>query len=238
MCIRDSYQGHYKLKVHSILLAGGSSDRFNNEENKVYFPIGGKPALSWALETLDNSDKVDSILLVVRDEDWDKTNNVIELVNPNKLSGVTIGGDTRHESEYQGLAYLKERPDVSEEDLILIHDGARPLLPSYLLDELIDVAIKYGASAPGFNSDNLMKKQEFKKEEIQETIVEIQTPQIFPASELWKSYELAKLDNWQAVDTTECVSKYSELEAVVIPGDPRNMKVTFIEDIFELEQMI
>jgi len=226
------------LKVHSILLAGGSSDRFNNEENKVYFPIGGKPALSWALETLDNSDKVDSILLVVRDEDWEKTNNVIELVNPNKLSGVTIGGDTRHESEYQGLAYLRERPDVNEEDLILIHDGARPLLPSYLLDELIDVAIKYGASAPGFNSDNLMKKQEFKKEEIQETIVEIQTPQIFPASELWKSYELAKLDKWQAVDTTECVSKYSELEAVVIPGDPRNMKVTFIEDIFKLEQMI
>tara|TARA_B100002019_G_scaffold38907_1_gene32625 strand:+ start:66 stop:746 length:681 start_codon:yes stop_codon:yes gene_type:complete len=226
------------LKVHSILLAGGSSDRFNNEENKVYFPIGGKPALSWALETLDNSDKVDSILLVVRDEDWEKTNNVIELVNPNKLSGVTIGGDTRHESEYQGLAYLKERPDVNEEDLILIHDGARPLLPSYLLDELIDVAIKYGASAPGFNSNNLMKKEEFKKEEIQETIVEIQTPQIFPASELWKSYELAKLDNWQAVDTTECVSKYSELEAVVIPGDPRNMKVTFIEDIFKLEQMI
>ena len=226
------------MKVHSILLAGGSSDRFNNEENKVYFPIGGKPALSWALETLDNSDKVDSILLVVRDEDWEKTNNVIELVNPGKFSGVTIGGNTRHESEYQGLTYLKERPDVSEEDLILIHDGARPLLPNYLLDELINVAIKYGASAPGNNSNNLMKKEEFNKKEMQETIVEVQTPQIFPASELWKSYELAKLDNWQALDTTECVSKYSELEAVVIPGDPRNMKVTFIEDIFILEEMI
>ena len=226
------------MKVHSILLAGGSSDRFNNEENKVYFPIGGKPALSWALETLDNSDKVDSILLVVRDEDWEKTNNVIELVNPGKLSGVTIGGNTRHESEYQGLTYLKERPDVSEEDLILIHDGARPLLPNYLLDELINVAIKYGASAPGNNSNNLMKKEEFNKKEMQETIVEVQTPQIFPASELWKSYELAKLDNWQALDTTECVSKYSELEAVVIPGDPRNMKVTYIEDIFILEDMI
>ncbi|MFL2710785.1 MAG: 2-C-methyl-D-erythritol 4-phosphate cytidylyltransferase [Candidatus Actinomarina sp.] len=226
------------MKVHSILLAGGSSDRFNNEENKVYFPIGGKPALSWALETLDNSDKVDSILLVVRDEDWEKTNNVIELVNPGKLSGVTIGGNTRHESEYQGLTYLKERPDVSEEDLILIHDGARPLLPNYLLDELINVAIKYGASAPGNNSNNLMKKEEFNKKEMQETIVEVQTPQIFPASELWKSYELAKLDNWQALDTTECVSKYSELEAVVIPGDPRNMKVTYIEDIFILEEMI
>ena len=226
------------MKVHSILLAAGSSDRFNNEENKVYFPIGGKPALSWALETLDNSDKVDSILLVVRDEDWEKTNNVIELVNPGKLSGVTIGGNTRHESEYQGLTYLKERPDVSEEDLILIHDGARPLLPNYLLDELINVAIKYGASAPGNNSNNLMKKEEFNKKEMQETIVEVQTPQIFPASELWKSYELAKLDNWQALDTTECVSKYSELEAVVIPGDPRNMKVTYIEDIFILEEMI
>jgi len=226
------------LKVHAILLAGGSSDRFNNEENKVYFPIGGKPALSWALETLDQSEKVDSILLVVRDEDWDKTNNVIELTNPKKLAGVAVGGNTRHESEYQGLANLKEREDVDEEDLILIHDGARPLLPIYLLDELIDVATKYGASAPGFNSENLMKKDNLNSNTKQETIVEIQTPQIFPASELWKSYELAKLDNWQAVDTTECVSKYSELEAVVIPGDPRNMKVTFIEDIFKLETMI
>ena len=84
----------------------------------------------------------------------------------------------------------------------------------------------------------LIANEEFNKKEMQETIVEIQTPQIFPASELWKSYELAKLDNWQALDTTECVSKYSELEAVVIPGDPRNMKVTFIEDIFILEEMI
>ena len=226
------------MKVHSILLAGGSSDRFNNEENKVYFPIGGKPALSWALETLDKSERVDSILLVVRDEDWDKTNNVIELTNPKKLTGVAVGGNTRHQSEYQGLANLKEREDVDEEDLILIHDGARPLLPIYLLDELIEVATKYGASAPGFNSENLMKKDNLNDDAKHKTIVEIQTPQIFPASELWKSYELAKLDKWQAVDTTECVSKYSELEAVVIPGDPRNMKVTFIEDIFTLETMI
>ena len=226
------------MKVHSILLAGGSSDRFNNEENKVYFHIGGKPALSWALETLDKSERVDSILLVVRDEDWDKTNNVIELTNPKKLIGVAVGGNTRHQSEYQGLANLKEREDVDEEDLILIHDGARPLLPIYLLDELIEVATKYGASAPGFNSENLMKKDNLNDDAKHKTIVEIQTPQIFPASELWKSYELAKLDNWQAVDTTECVSKYSELEAVVIPGDPRNMKVTFIEDIFTLETMI
>ena len=226
------------MKVHSILLAGGSSDRFNNEENKVYFPIGGKPALSWALETLDKSERVDSILLVVRDEDWDKTNNVIELTNPKKLIGVAVGGNTRHQSEYQGLANLKEREDVDEEDLILIHDGARPPLPIYLLDELIEVATKYGASAPGFNSENLMKKGNSNDNTKHKTIVEIQTPQIFPASELWKSYELAKLDNWQAVDTTECVSKYSELEAVVIPGDPRNMKVTFIEDIFTLETMI
>jgi len=226
------------MKVHAILLAGGSSNRFNNDENKVYFPIGGKPALSWPLATLEDSGKVDSILLVIRDEDWEKTNIVIDLVNPKKLIGITNGGNTRHESEYEGLNYLKQRTEVSEEDLILIHDGARPLLPKQLLDELIDVAIKYGASAPGFNSENLMKKNSKENQNNSETIVEIQTPQVFPASELWKSYELAKLDNWQAVDTTECVSKYSELEAVVIPGDQRNMKVTFIEDIFKLEQII
>ena len=140
------------MKTHAILLAGGSSARFTDEENKVYFPVGRKPALCWPLETLEKSEYVDSILLVVREEDWEKTNIVIELVETNKLIGITAGGKTRHESEYEGLMYLKNSGNVSENDLILIHDGARPLLPMYLLDELIEVAKRNGASAPGFNS--------------------------------------------------------------------------------------
>ena len=227
------------MKTHAILLAGGSSARFTDEENKVYFPVGRKPALCWPLETLEKSEYVDSILLVVREEDWEKTNIVIELVETNKLIGITAGGKTRHESEYEGLMYLKNSGNVSENDLILIHDGARPLLPMYLLDELIEVAKRNGASAPGFNSKNLsVKSTSDKKYSLEETIVELQTPQVFPADELWKSYELARLDDWQAVDTTECVSKYAGREAVIVPGDPKNMKVTFIEDIFELEKII
>ena len=227
------------MKTHAILLAGGSSARFTDEENKVYFPVGRKPALCWPLETLEKSEYVDSILLVVREEDWEKTNIVIELVKTNKLIGITAGGKTRHESEYEGLMYLKNSGNVSENDLILIHDGARPLLPMYLLDELIEVAKRNGASAPGFNSKNLsVKITSDKKYSLDETIVELQTPQVFPADELWKSYELARLDDWQAVDTTECVSKYAGREAVIVPGDPKNMKVTFIEDIFELEKII
>ena len=101
----------------------------------------------------------------------------------------------------------------------MIHDGARPFLP-------------------GFSSINLSRKENSDEAEEDETIIEVQTPQVFPAKELWESYELAKLDNWQAVDTTECVSKYLGMEAMIIPGDPRNMKVTYIEDIFELEKLI
>ena len=194
---------------------------------------------------LNQEDKEIGIILhrdaraTFREEDWEKTNRVIELVDTEKLVGVTVGGKTRHDSEYEGLMYLKNSGNVSEDDLILIHDGARPLLPSYLLDELIDVARNNGASAPGFNSKNIsLKKGSNSDHSEDETIVEIQTPQIFTADELWKSYELAKLDNWQAVDTTECVSKYVGREAVIVPGDPKNMKVTFIEDIFELEKII
>ena len=47
------------MKTHAILLAGGSSHRFTDEENKVYFPIGRKPALCWPLETLEKSEDVD-----------------------------------------------------------------------------------------------------------------------------------------------------------------------------------
>ena len=121
------------MKTHAILLAGGSSNRFSNEENKVYFPIGRRPALCWPLETLEKSSIIDSIVLVIREEDWDKTNNVIELVDPKKLIGVTVGGNSRHESEYEGLNYLKESNKVEDQDLILIHDGARCLIKTELI---------------------------------------------------------------------------------------------------------
>ena len=120
------------MKTHAILLAGGSSNRFSNEENKVYFPIGRRPALCWPLETLEKSSIIDSIVLVIREEDWDKTNNVIELVDRKKLIGVTVGGNSRHESEYEGLNYLKESNKVEDKDLILIHDGARPVSYTHL----------------------------------------------------------------------------------------------------------
>ena len=109
------------MKTHAILLAGGSSNRFSDEENKVYFPIGRKPALCWPLETLERSNYIDSILLVIREEDWDKTNNVIELVDPEKLIGVTVGGDSRHESEYEGLKYLKDSKKVKEDEIGRAH---------------------------------------------------------------------------------------------------------------------
>ena len=150
------------MKTHAILLAGGSSHRFTDEENKVYFPIGRKPALCWPLETLEKSEDVDSILLVIREEDWEKTNRVIELVDTEKLVGVTVGGKTRHDSEYEGLMYLKNSGNVSEDDLILIQ-GSVPGSKNGVV--LLRDAIKHKAPnevpfPAGFRNDSKAKNED------------------------------------------------------------------------------
>ena len=207
------------------------------EINKVYLPISNRDMLEFSIETMDRSPFVERIVLVVRDEDRPNAEVLIAETMPSKLTHVVTGGSTRHESEEAGLAQLAGSIEVGGIDLIVIHDGARPFMTLDLLEAVIVAARESGGAIPGLEVEEpLFRRHDGAVELLEQTSLRrVQTPQAFRALPLLEAYRLAREAGFQGVDTAETIERFSDLSITVVPGDPHNIKVTFVEDFFAAE---
>lgn len=207
------------------------------EINKVYLPIGDREMLEFCLETMDRSPDIDRIVLVVRDEDRAHAEVLIAETMPSKLTDVVTGGPSRHESEHAGLEALAESIEAGDIEIVAIHDGARPFMTLELLDAVIEAARATGGAIPGLRVDEpLFRIEESGASLLEpETLRRVQTPQAFRAMPLLDAYRRADATGYHGVDTAETIERYSDLAITVVPGDPHNIKVTFVEDFFAAE---
>jgi 2-C-methyl-D-erythritol 4-phosphate cytidylyltransferase len=225
------------MSVAGIVLAGGSGSRVQREVNKVFLPVGEREMLAYSLETMDRSALIDRIVLVIRDEDRGLAEQLLARLALATPTEVTTGGTTRHRSEREGLALLREDIDDGRIDVVVIHDGARPFMTSELLHVTIEGARRVGGAVPGMPIESPVYQRVGGAVQAlpQANLRRMQTPQAFQARPLLAAYEAADRDDREGVDTAETVCRYSDVEVLVVPGDPRNIKVTFVEDIFQAE---
>ena len=205
--------------------------------NKVYLPIRERDMLEYSLETVNESSTVSLVVIVVRDADGDKARALLDRVNLRHPSRVAIGGDSRHESEYAGLNAIRAEIESGDVDIVAIHDGARPFMTLDMLDDIVATADERGGAIPGLElSESLYQIGADSVELIPtETLRRVQTPQAFRAGPLLAAYDAAEAAGFVGVDTAETVERYAGLDVQVVNGDPRNIKVTFIQDIFVAE---
>jgi 2-C-methyl-D-erythritol 4-phosphate cytidylyltransferase len=225
-----------------VLLAGGSGTRMERTENKVYLEVGGRTLLAWSLGTFQRSPAIDRIVLVVREGDEPRADAIVRQVDADKVRQVVQGGRTRHQSEQAGLEALAEPIGSGELDLVLIHDAARPFVSEQLLTNIIDTAQQVGGAVPGLPLD-----AEFLLRATPGTptptpvptgeLRRVQTPQAFHAAPLLEAYRRASEAGFHGVDTAESVERFSDLEVRIVPGDPDNMKVTYLEDLVAAEEL-
>ena len=208
------------------------------EINKVYLPISSRDMLEFSIETMDRSPFVERTVLVVRDEDRPSAELLIAETMPSKLTDVVTGGSTRHESEAAGLEQLAGAIDDGSIDLVAIHDGARPFMTLDLLESVIAAARETGGAIPGLEVEEPLFRHDEGEVELleQKSLRRVQTPQAFHAKPLLLAYRSARQAGFQGVDTAETVERFSDLSIAVVPGDPHNIKVTFVEDFFEAER--
>jgi 2-C-methyl-D-erythritol 4-phosphate cytidylyltransferase len=225
-------------QVAAIVLAGGSGSRVQRDVNKVYLPIRERDMLEYSLETMGRSSAVDRVVLVVRSEDRGLAENVIAETVPAKLTNVVVGGATRHQSERAGLEALAPAIERGEVGLVAIHDGARPFMTTELLDSVLAAARRSGGAIPGLRPEEALYRVDGRDAHLipGETLRRVQTPQAFRARPLLEAYRRADEARFEGVDTAETVERFSDLEIRVVPGDPRNIKVTFVEDLFQAEE--
>lgn len=213
----------------AIIAAGGKGTRFQSTTSKQLLPLMGRTVLAWTLQSFLKSKEIDEIILAYpQDESESEYRKILEQENAPRIQLVK-GGDTRYRSVRN--AYEKIT-NAKREDLVLIHDAARPLLPLALLKSLIETANKKAAVIPVMSMHETVK--EVTEHQVVRTIPRenlflAQTPQVFQYWILESAYG-SNHEPATATDEAILVEK-AGFYVSVIKGDRRNIKITEPADL-------
>jgi len=128
------------LKNYSIILASGNGSRYKNSLPKQFAKIAGKTVLEHTIEIFENSNKIDSIIVVINPEYRVLTESILLKNNYKKVEKLINGGTTRKESSYIGINSIEE-----DEANVIIHDCARPFLTQEIISNCMEALNSYDA---------------------------------------------------------------------------------------------
>ena len=117
--------------------------------------------------------------------------------------------------------------------MVLIHDGARPLLSPALIGALIGATTLHQAAFPAIEKHDVRRTRPDGTIDMSwpGRLIAAQTPQTFHARTLLEAYEQAEVDGFNGTDTVSCWQRYSPVPVHWVPGDPRNLKITYPGDL-------
>lgn len=223
-------------KITAIVLAAGTGSRMNSSIKKQFMEIKGKPVIWYSLFAFE-SYGVDQIILVTGKEDIEYCRKeIVEKYGFTKVTDIVAGGDERYKSVYNGLK-------VATGDIVLIHDGARPLISHEIIDRCVKGTREYGACVAGMPAKDTIKIVD------EERIVTdtpnrkhvwiTQTPQSFLYELVKNAYDKMQKGNYENItDDAMVVEQFSNHKVKFIEGDYSNIKVTTPEDIFVAELLL
>lgn len=218
------------------MLAAGDGTRAGHHTNKVLLPLAGRQVFTWSIRWARLLPGVAHTVLVVRDSDVEGVRITLDReVGPPEID-VVVGGDTRHASEWAALRALEPLITAGEVDVVVIHDAARPLASSELFAQVIAVAAEHGGAIPVREQRGLVGIGGTSVPD--ESVVTVQTPQAFAAGPLLAAYRRAHDDGFVGTDTASCMERYTEVAVHCVPGDARNIKITFPDDLFLAERLL
>lgn len=228
--------------VIAMILASGTGTRMGNTDcPKQFLLIYNKPLIVHTIEAFEVNDKVDSILVVTNNEYIDQVKVWCKQYDLGKVNGVVAGGSSRQISVFNGLTALKEM-GVNDDDTILIHDAARPLISQKIINDNVEGVAKYGAVDTVIaSSDTIIRSIDgLEITEIQKRseLFLGQTPQSFKYSIIKGAHDLA--NSKQDTDTTDdckLVLKYGHAIHLV-EGNKLNFKITTFDDLMMLKALL
>lgn len=221
----------------AIILAAGSGSRMNSDVAKQYIKLNNREIVSYAIEAFNRHKDIDRIVLVTRKNEIDYcVKQIVERYDYGKVQIVCEGGDERYLSVYNGLRAFGR---LSDDEVVVIHDGARPFVTAKMITDAIAAAKKYGACTTAMPvkdtikivDDNLFGRETPERK----SVYQIQTPQAFTFDILDGAYNalMAKSKDicYKITDDTMIVEQYKGVQSKMIPGSYENIKITTPEDL-------
>jgi len=220
--------------VSVIIVAAGEGERFKSTIPKLFLKLGDKPIIVHSLLAFLEKSLIDEVILVVHPEEVERTNKVCSDFSI-KIDKVITGGKRRQDSVSCGLRQISPQTNI-----VLVHDGARPLVDEKLIEQVIREAKVSGAVVPGIPCEDTVK--EIEKDEVIKTynrnlLWSIQTPQGFKKDVILSAYEKAQVAHSYGTDDAQLVEKMGH-PVKIIYGNKENIKITRPVDLVLAEAIL
>lgn len=214
----------------AVIVAAGSAQRMSGID-KMLTPLWGQPVLLRTVRAISQSERIDKIYIVTRE---DLVQQVKDLCSEEKkVVQVLQGGASRAESVLRGLS-------ATEEELVAIHDGARPLVSVSVIEEAILAAEEMGAAAPAIPVHDTIKVAQdgiIVQTPDRSTLFAVQTPQVFDRALIAEALQNAIAKDLTLTD--DCSA--AELAGYTVrltAGSEENLKITVPTDLILAEAIL
>lgn len=212
----------------ALILAGGIGSRAGSFLPKQFKEILGVPLFRWCIPSFLQFDPDCRVVVAVEPSYYDANfeNDFKEIADPSLRYEWVKGGSTRIASVKAGLDYIASQSSTSDEVVVFIHDGARPLLDADIIRGGAKLVEKGKGVIPVVPlSDSIrMKTATGSRYADRSQFLSVQTPQMFLLDDIRRAYNLVESDGTITDDAS--VAENAGIEILTVDGSPYNMKVT------------
>ncbi len=221
------------MQTYAIIPAAGRGIRLGMDRPKQFLELHEKPLLLHTLEAVARASFLTGMVVAVPDDYLSQTQDMVHRhFRTDRQITIVAGGKERQDSVRNALRAI---PD--ETQMVLIHDGVRPLVSVDLLNLSWEVAQRTGAAIVAIPATDTVKR--VRHAMVEETLPReeiwlVQTPQVFQLQVLRAAYQHAHQLGWTVTDDASLVERMG-FPVAVVPGERTNIKITTPEDLAWLQ---
>jgi 2-C-methyl-D-erythritol 4-phosphate cytidylyltransferase len=212
--------------------------RMGGGSNKQYLPLAGKPILAHTLQLFQDASFIDAIYPIIPVDEIDYCRKeVIERFGFHKVTRIVAGGAERQLSVLNGLRALD---GAADNDIMVIHDGVRPLVPLAVVRRSVEMAMVHDGALVAVPVKDTVKEVRdgfVVATPLRETLWLAQTPQTFRYGVIRSAHEQAAAEGFLGTDDASLLERQGGRVHIVI-GDYRNIKITTPEDLVMAEAFL
>jgi 2-C-methyl-D-erythritol 4-phosphate cytidylyltransferase len=220
--------------IIAVILAAGKGLRMGGSLPKQYQKLAGRPILAYTLEVFNQVSSIDAIVVVSDDEEIIKA-DILSYCHISKPISFARGGRERQESVWNALNVIRSC------EIVVIHDGVRPLIQASVIEESIKAAREVGAAVAGMPSKDTIKVVDDHGFSIRtpdrSSLWTVQTPQTFRFSILKEAHIKANQDAYKGTDDSSLVERMAH-PVKLIKGGYDNIKITTREDLIIASEIL
>jgi len=225
-------------RVFTAIPAAGSAFRMGLGYSKAYVDVAGKPLLVRTIESLLQSPFIDRLTVAVRPDEVALANGeIVDKLDLSENVQIIGGGEERQQTVEKLLDCAP-----ADRDIVLIHDGARPLVSVKLIHEVLEAAAEWGAAIAAIPVVDTIKESKDGGETVSSTVdrarlYRAQTPQAFHRDIILSAHRRARKEEWDVTDDASLLEQMGH-DVRIVAGEERNIKITTLDDLELLRWII